>query len=122
VQTTLDRALQDYAEQSVADLLARHGPDVIANQAALVAMTPDGRIKAMVGGRDYEESQFNRAVQAKRQPGSAFKLFLYLAALDEEIYPDNGISARPIEVEGWYPRNADEAYPQKISIAHAFIR
>lgn len=120
VQTTLDRALQDYAEQSVADLLARHGPDVIANQAALVAMTPDGRIKAMVGGRDYEESQFNRAVQAKRQPGSAFKLFLYLAALDEEIYPDNGISARPIEVEGWYPRNADEAYPQKISIAHAF--
>ncbi len=120
VQTTLDREMQHHAEQSVAELLAQHGQDVVASQAALIAMTPDGRIKAMVGGRDYEESQFNRAVQAQRQPGSAFKLFLYLAALDEEIYPENGISARAIGVEGWYPRNADDAYPQKISIAHAF--
>ncbi|MGI9491360.1 MAG: transglycosylase domain-containing protein [Geminicoccaceae bacterium] len=120
VQTTLDRELQRHAENSVSELLDRHGADVGARQVAMIAMTPDGRIKAMVGGRNYEESQFNRAVQAQRQPGSAFKLFLYLAALDEEIYPDNGISARPIEVEGWYPRNADEAYPQRISISHAF--
>ena len=120
VQTTLDRTLQRHAERTLSDLLERYSAKVGATQAALIAMTPDGRIKAMVGGRNYEESQFNRAVQAKRQPGSAFKLFLYLAALDEAIYPDNGISARPVEVEGWHPRNADDAYPQKISIAHAF--
>ena len=120
VQTTLDRMLQGHAERTVSDLLTRYSSDVGASQVAMIAMTPDGRIKAMVGGKDYEESQFNRAVQAKRQPGSAFKLFLYLAALDEQIYPDNGISARPIEVDGWQPRNADDAYPHRVSIAHAF--
>jgi penicillin-binding protein 1A len=120
VQTTLDRTLQRHAERTAADLMARHGARVGATQVAMVAMTPDGRVKAMVGGRSYEESQFNRAVQARRQPGSAFKLFLYLAALDEDIYPDNGISARPIEVDGWRPRNADDAYPRRVSIAHAF--
>lgn len=120
VQTTLDRDLQRHAELAVSNLLDRHGEAFGASQVAMVAMAPDGRIKAMVGGRDYEKSQFNRAVQAKRQPGSAFKLFLYLAALDEQIYPDNGISARPIEVDGWQPRNADDAYPQRVSIAHAF--
>ena len=120
VQTTLDRTLQRHADETIADLVARYGQDFGASQAAMIVMTPDGRIKAMVGGLDYDRSQFNRAVQAKRQPGSAFKLFLYLAALDEGIYPDYGISGRPIEVEGWYPRNADDAYPQKISIAHAF--
>ncbi len=120
VQTTLDRAMQRHAEHTVHDLLARHAATIGATQVALVAMTPNGRVKAMVGGRDYEESQFNRAVQAQRQPGSAFKLFLYLAALDEQIYPDNGISAAPIEVDGWQPRNADDAYPHRVSIAHAF--
>ncbi len=120
VQTTLDRHLQRHAEQAVSDLMDRHGETFGADQVAMIAMTPNGRVKAMVGGRDYQKSQFNRAVQAERQPGSAFKLFLYLAALDEQIYPDNGISARPIEVEGWRPRNADDAYPYRINIAHAF--
>lgn len=120
VQTTLDRILQRHAESTVSDLLARYAAKVGASQVAMIAMTPDGRVKAMVGGEDYDASQFNRAVQAKRQPGSAFKLFLYLAALDEQIYPDNGISARPIEVDGWRPRNADDAYPDRVSIAHAF--
>ena len=120
VQTTLDRTMQRHADQTVHDLLARYASEAGASEVALVAMTPQGRVKAMVGGRDYEESQFNRAVQAQRQPGSAFKLFLYLAALDEQINPDNGISAAPIEVDGWQPRNADDAYPRRVSIAHAF--
>ncbi len=120
VQTTLDRAMQQQAEATVADLLEQRGQSIGARQAALIAMTPDGRIRAMVGGRDYEASQFNRAVQAKRQPGSAFKLFLYLAALEERIGPDQSISAAQIEVAGWRPRNADDAYPRRISIAHAF--
>ncbi len=120
VQTTFDQALQRDAEAAADAVFDRHGANVGASQLALIAMTPDGRIKAMIGGRRYKESQFNRAVQAERQPGSAFKFFLYLAALDEAIQPDNRISARPIDVDGWRPRNADDAYPRQISVAHAF--
>lgn len=120
VQTTFDRTLQRQAEAAADAVFERHATKVGANQLALIAMTPDGRIKAMIGGRRYRDSQFNRAVHAERQPGSAFKLFLYLAALDEAIKPDNRISARPINVNGWRPRNADDAYPRRVSIAHAF--
>ena len=95
VQTSFDRALQRHAETSAAEVFDRHGHQVGASQLALIAMTPDGRIKAMIGGRSHGESQFNRAVHAKRQPGSAFKLFLYLAALEQAIQPNNRISARP---------------------------
>ena len=120
VQTTLDRRLQNHAEAAAEAVFARHADRAGAGELALVAMTPDGRIKAMLGGRHFQESQFNRAVQAKRQPGSAFKLFLYLAALDEAILPDHRISALPIEVDGWSPKNADDAYPREVSIKRAF--
>ena len=120
VQTSFDRTLQRHAEAAADEVFRSHAGKVGATQLALVAMTPDGRIKAMLGGRRYGESQFNRAVDAERQPGSAFKLFLYLAALDEAIRPANRISARPIDVDGWRPRNADDAYPKLVSIAHAF--
>ncbi|MEM7043994.1 MAG: PBP1A family penicillin-binding protein [Pseudomonadota bacterium] len=120
VQTTFDRTLQHHAEQAAESVFERHAGKARATQLALIAMTPDGRIKAMLGGRGYGDSQFNRAVDAKRQPGSAFKLFLYLAALDEAILPENRISAQPIDVDGWRPRNADDAYPKRVSIAHAF--
>ena len=120
VQTTLDRGLQRHAEAAVDRIFARYAADFDVRQVSLVAMTPDGRVKAMLGGRAYDRSQFNRAVHARRQPGSAFKLFLYLAALDAGIYPDATISARPIEVDGWRPRNVDDAYPWEVSIAYAF--
>lgn len=120
VQTTFDQSLQRHAQAAADAVFERHAEKVGATQLALIAMTPDGRIKAMLGGRRYGESQFNRAVQANRQPGSAFKLFLYLAALEETIRPDNRISARPIDVDGWRPRNADDAYPKLVSIGHAF--
>ncbi|MGI9417140.1 MAG: transglycosylase domain-containing protein [Geminicoccaceae bacterium] len=120
VQTTFDRSLQRHAEAAADMVFAEHAHRVGASQLALIAMTPDGRVKAMLGGRRYADSQFNRAVHARRQPGSAFKLFLYLAALEEAILPDNRISARPIEVDGWRPRNADDAYPKLVSIGRAF--
>lgn len=120
VQTTLDVALQAHARAAAERVFKDHADRVGAEQLALIAMTPDGRIKAMLGGRHYGDTQFNRAVNARRQPGSAFKLFLYLAALDEAIRPDNRISARPIDVDGWRPRNADDAYPQLVTIGHAF--
>ena len=120
VQTTFDRTLQRHAEEAADAVFASHGEQVGATQLALIAMTPDGRIKAMLGGRRYGESQFNRAVHAKRQPGSAFKLFLYLAALEESILPENRISARPIDVDGWVAKNVDEAYPKLVTIGKAF--
>lgn len=120
VQTTYDPTLQRHAEAAADAVFEQHANRIGATQLALIAMTPDGRIKAMIGGRRYKESQFNRAVHAERQPGSAFKLFLYLAALDEDIQPDNRISARPIDVDGWRPRNADDAYPRYVSIGRAF--
>ena len=76
-------------------------------------MTPDGRVRAMLGGRAYAASQFNRVTQAERQPGSAFKLFVYLAALEAGLRPEDRISAAPIQVNGWAPRNLDDRYPDQ---------
>ncbi|MDP9422282.1 MAG: PBP1A family penicillin-binding protein [Pseudomonadota bacterium] len=116
VPTTLDADLQRIAVRSVAN--ARIGDA----QAALVAMRPDGRVVAMVGGRNYGKSPFNRATQAKRQPGSAFKLFVYLAALRAGYTPDSVVEDRPITVDGWSPRNNDSNYRGSITLREAFAR
>ncbi len=118
VRTTLDQKMQQAAEAAVQSAFAQTGNP--AGQAALVAMTPDGRVRAMLGGRDYADSQFNRATQAERQPGSAFKLFVYLAALEAGLRPEDKISAAPVAVDGWRPRNDDDAYPPSITLADAF--
>lgn len=109
VRTTLDTDLQAQAERIVERYLAREGETLNASQGALVAMRTDGRVVAMVGGRDYQESQFNRA-DAERQPGSAFKLFVYLAALREGMTITSPILDAPIEVAGWAPRNHELKY------------
>jgi penicillin-binding protein 1A len=116
VRTTLDRDLQRAAEDAVQAAFADAGAARGIEQVALVAMTPDGRVRAMLGGRDYPASQFNRATQAERQPGSAFKLFVYLAALEAGLRPEDRISAAPIQVDGWAPRNLEDAYPADISL------
>ncbi len=118
VKTTFDPKLQQAAEAAVASVLAHTGAKGL--QAALVAMTPDGEVRAMLGGRSYADSQFNRATQAERQPGSAFKLFVYLAALESGLRPEDQISAAPIAVDGWRPRNDDGAYPPAITLTDAF--
>jgi 1A family penicillin-binding protein len=100
IRTTLDPKLQELAEQTVGSALGHGG-----REAALVAMRPDGAVMAMVGGRDYRKSQFNRATDAKRQPGSAFKLFVYYAALRNGFAPSDVIDASPVEVGGWRPKN-----------------
>ncbi len=91
-------------------------------QAALVAMRPDGRVVAMVGGRSYPQSPFNRVTQARRQPGSAFKLFVYLAALRSGWTPDSLIEDKPITIDGWTPLNSDRVYRGKITLREAFAR
>ncbi|HEU4497926.1 MAG TPA: transglycosylase domain-containing protein, partial [Sphingomicrobium sp.] len=116
VPTTLDADLQKIAVRAVAN--ARIGDA----QAALVAMRPDGRVVAMVGGRNYGKSPFNRATQARRQPGSAFKLFVYLAALRAGYTPASMIEDRPITVDGWSPGNNDGVYRGTISLREAFAR
>ena len=109
VKTTLDTNLQAQAEKILARALDRDGKVLNVRQGALVAMRTDGRVVAMVGGRDYKVSQFNRA-DAARQPGSAFKLFVYLAALREGWTPTSPILDAPVEVSGWKPRNHEVKY------------
>ncbi len=122
VVTTLDARLQAAAEAAVAETLTRDGPKAAAGQAALVAMTPDGAVRAMVGGRDYGGSQFNRATQALRQPGSAFKPFVYLAALEVGITPGNHFVYGPISIGKWQPHNYTNRYLGDITVADAFAQ
>ena len=116
VQTTLNPRLQRIAERTVRSAGLREA------QVALVAMRPDGRVVAMVGGKDYSKSPFNRATQARRQPGSAFKLFVYLAALRSGMTPDSTIEDEPVDIAGWKPRNSDGRYLGKITLRQAFAR
>ena len=110
VRTSIDGALQADAEQALVDELAQKGGKAGVAQGALVAMTPDGAVRAMVGGRNYAESQFNRAVAAKRQPGSAFKPFVYLTALEHGLTPDTVREDKPIAIKGWRPENYGREY------------
>jgi penicillin-binding protein 1A len=120
VRTTLDLRLQQLASNVIESMLASEGPKVHATQAALVAMRPDGAVVAMVGGRDYAASQFNRATQAKRQPGSAFKLFDYYAALRHGYRPDDTVLDEPVDIKGWEAHDYARSYHGRVTLAAAF--
>ncbi len=122
VQTTIDAALQASAEKALNDELAQKGDKNGVTQGALIAMTPDGAVRALVGGRDYAESQFNRAVAAKRQPGSAFKPFVYLTALEHGLTPDTVREDRPINVKGWQPENYSHEYFGSVTLTRALAQ
>ncbi len=122
VVTTLNSRLQRLAEQKLEAALARDGKLGKVGQAALVALTQDGAVRAMVGGRNYARSQFNRATQARRQPGSAFKLFVYLAALEAGMRPGDTMLDAPIDIGGWRPRNYDGKFHGKMTLGRAFAR
>ncbi len=110
VVTTLDPRLQLAAERSIKAVLNRYGEARNAGQAAMVVMSPDGAIRAMVGGKSYAESTFNRATMAKRQPGSSFKPIVYLAALENGLLPSRLYEDAPISVGEWQPKNYNEEY------------
>lgn len=116
VTTTLDARLQRAAERAVRRAALRKA------QVAIVAMRPDGRIVAMVGGKSYKDSPFNRATQARRQPGSAFKLFVYIAALRSGLTPDSTVEDNPVTIGSWSPRNSDGRYRGTITLREAFAR
>ncbi len=119
VYTTIDANLQANAEKSLEEELAQKGDKNGVAQGAMVAMTPDGAVRAMVGGRSYADSQFNRAVAAKRQPGSAFKPFVYLTALEHGLTPDTVREDKPINVKGWQPENYGHEYFGPVTLTKA---
>jgi penicillin-binding protein 1A len=114
VWTTLDIRMQRAADQSI----RQNTPEGL--QGALVAMENDGAVRAMVGGRDYVNSIYNRATQARRQPGSAFKLFVYLAALEAGVKPGDPVVDQPITIDGWSPRNSSRRFLGEIDVRNAF--
>jgi penicillin-binding protein 1A len=120
VETTLDLEVQGAAEHAVASGLEMEGEHFDASQGALVAMTPDGAVRALVGGRSYDESQFNRATDAYRQPGSAFKPFVYLSALERGWRPQDRVFDGPVAIGNWAPENFDGEYEGDITLSHAF--
>jgi penicillin-binding protein 1A len=122
VVTTLDPKLQRMAEAELVRVLDEDGPAKQASQAALVSMTPDGAVKAMVGGRDYSSSQFNRATQSLRQPGSAFKPFVFLAGLEQGLTPETMMNDTPLSIEGWKPDNYEGRYYGEVTLREAFAR
>ena len=119
VETSIDPMLQSAAEQSLDDVLAQKGDKLNIGEGALVAMTPDGVVRALVGGRNYAESQFNRAIAARRQPGSAFKPFVYLTALERGLTPDTVREDKPISVQGWRPENFEHEYLGPVTLTQA---
>lgn len=122
VKTTLDRVVQKTAEARVRSVLADAGKKRQIGEGAALVMTPGGAVTAMVGGRDYGVSQFNRAVQAKRQPGSAFKPVIYLAGLQAGMSPGDMIDDAPIKVGDWQPRNFDGKYAGPVTMADGLAR
>ena len=119
VVTTLDMGLQKIAEQRLRKILAKKGKAKNVSQAALVALAPDGAVRAMVGGRSYAESQFNRATQARRQPGSAFKPFVFLAGLESGLTSQSIMKDEPFSIGKWKPRNYSGKYLGDITLEKA---
>jgi len=119
VETSIDPKLQAVAEAAVIDELAAKSVKFNVSQGALVAMSPDGAVRAMVGGRNYSESQYNRAVTAKRQPGSAFKPFVYLTAIEAGLTPDTVRQDAPLDIKGWKPENYGHEYFGNVTLTQA---
>lgn len=119
VVTTLDRKLQISAENALEATLAGPGVKAKASQGAVVIMTPDGAIRTLLGGREYGDSQFNRATQALRQPGSSFKPLVYLAGLEAGLTPDTVINDGPVTIGGWSPKNYNHKYEGPVTLTHA---
>jgi penicillin-binding protein 1A len=110
VSTTINWDLEKQAEFLVKEMVAKEGKSKGFSQGALVAMETDGSVRAMVGGVDYTKSQFNRAITARRQPGSAFKPFVYLTAVENGYTPDSVVDDAPLNYNGWQPTNSENKY------------
>ncbi|SFZ84972.1 penicillin-binding protein 1A [Devosia enhydra] len=119
VSTTIDWDLQKHAEFVVKEMVTAKGSELGFSQGALVAMETDGTVRAIVGGTDYGQSQFNRAVTSRRQPGSAFKPFVWMAAMEKGYTPDTVAEDAPFNYEGWAPENAGGQYRGQVTLRDA---
>jgi penicillin-binding protein 1A len=122
ITTTLDARLQKLAEERLEKILVGPGAKANVGQAAMIILSPDGAIRAMVGGRDYDDSQFNRATLAQRQPGSAFKIFVYLAGLEIGLGPESLVLDAPVKMGDWSPDNYTGKYLGEIPLRTAFAQ
>lgn len=119
IDTTLDASIQKHASERMKAILDVHGKEKNITQGALIMMEPDGKVIAMVGGRDYGESQYNRAVRSSRQPGSSFKPFIYLAALEHGYTPQTMVLDEEIKIGSYAPTNFDGKYRGEIRLQDA---
>ncbi|NDF11744.1 MAG: PBP1A family penicillin-binding protein [Proteobacteria bacterium] len=122
VVTTLNPNLQNLAASTLKKWMDDVGKKQKASQAAFVAMSPTGEIRVMVGGKDYLESQYNRAVEAHRQPGSSFKFFVYLTAMEQGFSPSDIFVDEPISIGGWEPKNYLEQFNGEMRLREAFAQ
>jgi penicillin-binding protein 1A len=120
VLTTIDPKLQASAETTLVEVLAAQGGKLNASQGAVVSLAPDGALRALIGGRDYTKSQFNRATAAKRQPGSSFKPFVYLTALEQGLTPDTIRDDSLVTIKNWTPENNSRTYRGPVTLKTAF--
>ncbi len=119
VRTSIDPRVQAVADRTLRMALERDSERLRVSQGALLALSPGGAVRAMAGGRDYSKSQFNRATQARRQPGSAFKPFVYLAALEQGMSPDTVMRDSPVIFGKWSPRNFEKEFRGEVSLREA---
>jgi len=123
VRTTIDPVLQSYAEDAVTSVLREQGAAYKVSEAAMVVTEPNGAVRAMVGGVDYGKSQFNRAIVSNRQPGSAFKPFVYSTAFEDlGLTPTSTIDDHPVCIGNWCPQNYGRNYKGRISLISAFAQ
>jgi penicillin-binding protein 1A len=120
IETTIDPTIQNNSENALRSRLAKTGKKLHVSEGAVVALDTSGAVLALVGGRSYSKSQYNRAVKAKRQPGSSFKPFVYLAALEQGYTPDSVEVDEPVEIGGWSPENYKGQYQGPITLEKAF--
>ncbi len=120
VHTTLDMGLQRKAEAELKSTLTGPGAKANATQGAVVVMSPDGAVRTLVGGKDYDDSQFNRATQGFRQPGSSFKPFVYLAAMERGFTPSDVFQDEPIKLGNWKPGNYNGKFEGPVTLHRAF--
>jgi penicillin-binding protein 1A len=119
VHTTLEAKVEEAARQAASSIIAKNGKRTRTHEAAVVVMKPDGAVSAMIGGVDYSESVFNRATQAHRQPGSAFKPFVYLAAIESGISPWDTREDEPVDINGYKPTNFGNEYYGTLTLSDA---
>ena len=122
VQTTFDARLQARVEHQIERYLAQNSKRYGVSQVAAIVMSPEGAVRAMVGGRNYQKSQFNRATQARRQPGSVFKPIVYLTGLENGLLPESQFKDSALSINGWKPRNYDGKYHGEMSLKEALSR